>query len=56
MITVWALVVWFGFSSSQSSFAISNIASEQECQRLGKAMAQDKLTPQINCYPYRVVK
>lgn len=50
---VFALVIWFGAGNAQSSFAISGIATQQECQRLGRDVAKDKPLAQVRCYPYR---
>jgi hypothetical protein len=50
--TVWVLVVWFGYTTTQSSFAVGNIASEAECHRLGDVLKKGKLGPNVACVPY----
>lgn len=50
---LFALVVWFGSGSTQSSFAVSGISSYQECQRLGAVLAKGKSYAEVDCQPYK---
>lgn len=38
--TVWVLVLWFGFAQTQATITVGDIASQQECKRLGDVMHQ----------------
>ena len=53
----WVLIVLFGFASSQSSYAISGIASQAECERLGKEVKlQLPAFANVTCHAYQTVK
>jgi hypothetical protein len=57
---VFLLVVWFGSGSSQSSFAVPNIESQAECERLAIVMQRQypsAFAPtSVKCTPYRAAK
>ncbi|WP_259384353.1 hypothetical protein [Bacillus thuringiensis] len=49
----WALVVWYGALQTQTSYSISGIASQQECERLAAAIKRDGWSEKTRCYPYK---
>lgn len=54
MIVVYALTIWWGVGATQSSVAVSDIATMQECQSLGTEMKKDFGWPvQVRCWPYQ---
>lgn len=52
----YVLVLWFGYLQQQSSFSVSGIASQAECQRLGEQMAPHYNHAEFRCYAYRLAK
>ncbi len=50
--TAWVLVVWFGFGNYQTSYSVSDIASQQECSRLGAQLSTAYRKADVQCFPY----
>jgi len=50
--TAYVLVVWFGILQMQTSYAVSDIASLQECQRLGAQLSKAYRGADVQCFPY----
>lgn len=50
------LVVWFGYTTQQTSFSVPGIASLAECQRLGSELHNVYRQADVQCFPYRMAK